>query len=132
MKRRLVNAAVVDMLATVTGETVALVELATLVPEQTNRYVLVEPLEGAQIQVGWDGRWDDASLPYQITSSGANVQQADFVADAVRDAIRSGALTLDGYSVNWRLPDGGPDKPVRQGENWYSVSERFTLQVGVS
>ena len=139
--RRPVTDAVVAFLAAGTdrpiGDARAPYKNGDAAQTETPPYAIVYPIPGA----GFSGAFfatpeEDAAFEYQVTSVGWRADQADWMADKVREVmlgrLRSGLflfpLTVPGLVVQTRESLSPPSEPMEVEQVW-SVAESFLIRV---
>lgn len=133
---RLLNDRLAEAMSTLTGKPVRVLEgpetdlgegFSDLLP-----YAFIEPLGGAIYQPEYGGVWRQGDIAFAFLSFGTDAQSASWMASLMRSRFLDQhiyAMTLTGFDVMERRPDGGPDTPVKVANGLWSVREPVILQI---
>lgn len=132
---RLLTERLADAMATLTGKWVGRMEGPQTAVDGLDAelpYAFVEPLAGTQYIAERGGVWREAIVPYAFHSFGAIPQSALFMASLMHSRFVDQhlyTLTLSGFDVLERKPDGGPEDPEEVGVNLWGVREQFEIHI---
>lgn len=141
VQRRLISNGLVDFLVTanITASNIHnkfdLMKAPDPIPTDL-AYGIIYPLRGVQFPAPkFDGGDPLAALPYQVTSVGYGLDQAEDLADRVR-AIMTDSQTYPflviGQSIVFRDLYGGPSEPMLDpNSDLVSITERFLIYAAV-
>src|SRR5687768_15985345 len=109
--RRILNIAVTNALTTSTGRPITLMEADTTVaPDKAADmapYAFLEPLPGAEYLMTLARAYPLAKYSYAAISCGLNTEQAEAMADRVRDRLlnlQANPIEIAGYNVVDAVP----------------------------
>lgn len=138
--------AVIDLLARGTGKLVGDAKAPPLPPGMPERdfwpYCIVYSIPGGSSSGSLADPFEDSGLVYQVTSVGRTRQQAEWMADRVRNVWLSRTtrgtfqvplVSPQGWTAAGRIPQdgsgGGVDREGEPPNEVFSVPDRYILQV---